>query len=253
MILAVDLGNTTISAGFFEDGVLKKRLRFDTEPGCTEREYESVFSEVLAGAPLEGASFSSVVPRKEAPIRAALTALLGRPPVEVSDKLQAGLRFDAYETQNIGADRIADLVAVKALLGAPAVVFDLGTCTTVSVLSPDCMFLGGMILPGVQLSLDAMHQRAAKLPALQADAPASLIGQDTESCMKSGAIIGAAAAIDGLSARIEEALGCAVPVMVTGGMGKLVVPWCRRRVTYDPDLLLKGLAMLCTKEVCKIQ
>lgn len=246
MILAVDLGNTTISAGFFENGVLTKRLRFETEAGHTEWEYKNAFSDALAGAPLEGAAFSSVVPGKEAPIRAALTALLGRPPVEVSDKLQTGLRFDAYDAQNIGADRIADLVAAKALLGAPAVVFDLGTCTTVSVLSPDSLFLGGMILPGIQLSLDAMHQRAAKLPALQADAPASLIGQNTESCMKSGAIIGAAAVIDGLSDRIEAELGYAVPVMVTGGMGKLVVPWCRRRVTYDPDLLLKGLAMLCS-------
>ena len=125
----------------------------------------------------------------------ALCAVTENAPIKVSSSLKTGITFQGYDVDNLGMDRLVDLVAAKALVGAPVMVVDLGTCTTVSVLDQDCVFRGGMILPGIQVSLDAMNWRAAKLPALQASAPQQLIGQNTAQCMQSGAVIGAAAVI----------------------------------------------------------
>ncbi len=253
MILAVDIGNTTISVGCFDGTNIVDRLRLETVPGRPAVEYERAFIEFLAGRPAEGAIISSVVPAVDEAMCEALTSLLEEPPVVMSDRLPTGIRFHHYDRRNIGADRIVDLVAARELLGAPVMVFDLGTCTTLSVLGPDDEFSGGVIMPGIQLSLDAMHAGTAKLPQLQARAPQTLIGLDTASCMESGAVIGAAAVIDGLAKRIETQLGQQVPIVLTGGTGRLVLPWCEHPVTYDPDLLLKGLYTICCRNMAPVR
>lgn len=247
MILAVDAGNTTISLALFDGDEITARRKIDTAcagtvPGCTQ-----AILEFLAGTVPEDAIISSVVPAADKPLFTSAAHILGHPPVMMSDALPTGIRFDLYDRSNLGSDRIVDLAAAMEMMGAPVMTFDLGTCTTVTVLDPEREILGGMILPGVQLSLDAMYSRTGKLPHLSARTPQELIGSDTTGCMESGAVIGTAAVIDEFIERTQAQLGCKVPAVLTGGAGRLVLPWCRHTLRYEPDLLLKGLLHICLR------
>ena len=147
----------------------------------------------------------------------------------------------------LGADLVADAVAGIAEYPAPMVIIDMGTATTASVVDADRHYIGGMILPGVRVSLDALTSRASQLSGIAIDAPKKVIGKNTIDCMKSGVLYSSAGAIDGIVERIEEELDQKVTVVATGGLAKKIVPYCRREIILDENLLLKGLQVIYEK------
>ena len=246
MILAVDIGNSNVVLGGFDAGkepVFVRRLpsRRDWDGIRWHREMENLLDG--CGEP-EGCILSSVAPELTARIEPALSSLTGRRVLTVCPDLDDGLVLVGYDRKGLGNDRVADAVAALAQYQPPLAVFDLGTATTLSVLDGEGRFLGGMILPGVQSSVNALTAQASQLPKIRLEPPRALLGTDAVSCMLSGAVFGTAAQIDGLSARIEEHLGRPVTAVVTGGLSRLVCPHCRRPLQYDEHLLLKGLRYL---------
>ncbi|MEG0441381.1 MAG: type III pantothenate kinase [Oscillospiraceae bacterium] len=249
MILAADIGNTNIVLGVFHGDALCFTARLPSHPQQSGADYLSAFRTQLAElgtAPTdwEGAILSSVVPALTPIVAAALEALTGRAPLIVNGAFHHGLAIKNYDPTRLGSDRIVDAVAALARYPAPLAIFDLGTATTLSVLDREGAFIGGMILAGLRLGVDALSARGAQLPPVQLAEPASLLGIDTASCIQSGAIYGAAALLDGLTERVEEKLGVPVNLVVTGGLAGLVTPHCRHPLHYDEHLLLRGLYLL---------
>ena len=147
----------------------------------------------------------------------------------------------------LGADLVADAVAGLASYPVPLVVIDMGTATTISVVNSKKQYIGGMIMPGVGISLDALTARASQLSGISIDAPRHIIGKNTIECMKSGVLYSNAAALDGIIDRIEEELGEKTTVIATGGLAKKIVPHCRKEIILDEELLLKGLMLIYRK------
>ena len=141
----------------------------------------------------------------------------------------------------LGKDRLADALGAVTCYGAPAIVIDFGTATTFGVIDSERRFLGGLIIPGVKTSLNALSQRASQLPAINIEKPTHLIGRNTLECMQSGILNGTAAMIDGLLDRLLPTLTSPVHIIATGGMAKDIVPQCHHQIIHDKYLLLKGL------------
>ena len=251
-VLAADIGNSNIVVGCFFGDCLEITLRLITRQKWTaqsmRREIEDgmrrsgIGPEALAGA---GAVYSSVVPELDGMLSDALGRLTGRQPLKTQASLETGFSTGDYDKSLLGTDRIVDMAAAVAFYGAPVLVCDLGTATTISVVDGKRQFAGGMIAAGVQLGLDARAERTAQLPQLEAEAADSLLGGDTIACMRSGSAAACGIMLDGVAERTAELLGEPdLKLVVTGGLGRLVLPWIRRPAIYDPDLLLKGLLSL---------
>ena len=147
----------------------------------------------------------------------------------------------------VGSDRIVIAVAALAEYEAPLVLMDLGTATTIEVVEPENKYLGGVIFPGVKVSLEALTSRAAQLPAISLDKPRHVIGKNTVDCMRSGMMYGTAAMIDGLVDRIEAELGHKATPIATGGLAQFITPLCKREIILEKELLLKGLNIIYKK------
>ena len=246
MLLAIDIGNTTVALGGFsgEQLAFVRRLPSDRDmdAGAFARGIlEQLTAEGTNPQALEGTVLCSVVPVLTAAVSGAVKQLTGRSPLVVARPEDAGLRIGNYDRSNLGMDRVVDCAAALARWKPPLAVFDMGTATTLSVLDGAGVFQGGMILPGLRLSVDALSARAAQLPPVSFEPPAGLIGTDTISCMQYGALYGAAAAVEGIAARLEEQLGAPLTVVLTGGLGRHILPLLRRPVAYEPQLQLLGL------------
>lgn len=247
IILAADAGNTTVTVTCFQDGSVLFTGKIDTDREEGEKTYLAGIRKLLdknriSDADIDGSVLSSVVPEITQALSEALSDITGKRPVIVSAALDTGISVSDDYGGTLGNDRLTDCAAALHLYGGPVAVFDLGSCTTVSVADERGVFVGGMITAGIQMSLTACHEHTSQLPLLAADFPGSTIGRDTVSCMQSGAVIGAAAMIDGFCDRIREELGTKqLRTVLTGGLGRLVLPFCRADVVYEPDLLVKGL------------
>lgn len=249
MILAIDIGNTSVTVGGFEDNALCFAERLPTDAAKGAAGYEAELRALLRQngceqTPPEGAVVSSVVPEAERCLLPALAALTGKAPLCVTRELDLGLPIDGYDARTLGRDRLVDAVAALHFYKPPLAIFDLGTATTLSVIDAQGRFCGGAIAAGVAMGLYALHTRTAQLPETSVEAPRSVIGRDTEACLRSGAVVGAAALIDGFSERVEQELGCPVQTVVTGGAARWVLPWCRRKTEYREHLLLEGLFLI---------
>ena len=144
----------------------------------------------------------------------------------------------------VGSDLIVAAVAAIAEYGAPLLLVDMGTATTITAVDETGTFVGGCICPGVKISMEALTGRTAQLPGISLDEPQKAIGKNTRDCMRSGIMFGAAAMLDGLLDRMEAELGTPVKVVATGGIARFVIPLCRRELIYDRSLMLKGLGLL---------
>ena len=173
----------------------------------------------------------------------ALAALTGKPVLTVDKSTPTGLSLGTYDASNLGMDRIVDCVAALSRFAPPVAVFDMGTATTLSVVGADGIFRGGMILPGLSLSVEALSAKAAQLPPITLSPPEGLIGTNTETCMRYGALYGAAGAIEGIVARLEEELG-PLTVVLTGGNSAYVRPLLRIPTAWEPHLTFLGLRAL---------
>lgn len=246
-VIAADAGNTTVTVTCFRDGSVLFTGKIDTDREKGEKTYlrgirSLLLTNKISETEIGGSVLSSVVPEITQALSQALHDITGAYPVTVSAALDTGITVSPSYGGTLGNDRLTDCAAALHLYGGPVAVFDLGSCTTVSVADEDGVFVGGMITAGIQMSLTACHEHTSQLPLLTADFPEHVIGENTASCMQSGAVIGAAAMIDGFCERIRDELNArALRTVLTGGLGKLVIPFCREEVVYEPDLLVKGL------------
>lgn len=252
MILTIDIGNANIVFGLCEGSQICFTGRCASDPRKTEDEYALTVQGILslygfAAGQVEGGIISSVVPSLRTVLFHAMKRLTGRTFLLVGSGIKTGLQIRTENPNQLGSDRVADAVAAAAAYPTPLVVFDMGTATTVSVVDASGCYLGGMIVPGIKVSTDALSATAAQLPAITLADPPRLIGRNTVESMQGGALYGHAAMVDGLLARVEAELGSSVTAIATGGFAGLVVPHCLRNIHIDQDLQLKGLLILYHK------
>ena len=237
MLLAVDIGNTTVAIAGLRGEQVAFVKKLPSDPALN---WTASLQELLEGMEAKGAVLSSVVPALTGPVGEGLQALTGKPVLVVDKNTDTGLDLGGYDTANLGMDRVVDCVAALARYTPPVAVFDMGTATTLSVVDQGGLFRGGMILPGLALSLESLSARAAQLPPITLSQPEGLLGTDTVSCMKYGALYGAAGAIEGIVGRLEEELG-PLTVVLTGGNSTLVRPLLRISTAWEPHLTYLGL------------
>ena len=196
---------------------------------------------------IEGGIISSVVPQITTNIKLAAEKILKKEILVIGSGIKTGLDIRIDDPGQLGADLVAASVAGIAEYPVPMMIFDMGTANTVCVIDREKRYLGGMIYPGLGVSLDSLTAHASQLGGISLEAPERVIGRNTIDCMKSGVIYSAAAAMDGIIDRIQEEMGETLTVIATGGLAKCIVPHCRREVILDDDLLLKGLLVLYDK------
>jgi type III pantothenate kinase len=252
MMLAVDIGNTTIHIGAFERGRLMGDWRITTRPHKTADEYGMAIREFLRIGRLEksrvdGGALCSVVPILTPVLTEAFQKYFRCRPLVVDHATAAGLKILYDPPRDVGPDRIVNGVAVRARGRGSVIVVDFGTATTFDVISAKGEYLGGVIAPGVMISVEALFSRAAKLAVVQLTPPARVIGRDTVSSVQSGVIFGYAAMVDGMVARIRKEIPGPVRIVATGGLADLIAPHSKTIREIKPFLTLEGLWILYRK------
>lgn len=252
MLLAIDIGNTNIVIGCIQNDEILFKARIATDRMRTSDQYGVEIKNMLEafGVQKEDISdciISSVVPPVFNSVKTGVIKVIGKQPMVVGPGLKTGLNIHTEVPSQLGADRIVIAVAALAEYKAPLILMDMGTATTIEVIEPENVYMGGVIFPGVMISLDALTSRAAQLPAISLDKPKQVIGKNTVDCMRSGMMYGTAAMIDGLIDRIEEELGHSATILATGGMARFITPLCKRDIILEKDLLLKGLNIIYKK------
>ena len=252
MLLAIDIGNTNIVIGGIQDGAIRFEARIATDRIKTSDQYGAEIKSMLGlfdVKPRDVADciISSVVPPVFNSVRTGVMKVTGKAPMVVGPGLRTGLNIQMDNPSQVGSDRIVIAVAALAEYEPPLTLLDLGTATTIEVVGRGSTYLGGCIIPGVRVSLEALTSRTAQLPGISLDCPKRVIGKNTVDCMRSGIMYGTAAMLDGMLDRVEEELGFPTTVVATGGMAQFIVPLCRRSIRVEKDLLLKGLNIIYQK------
>ena len=252
MLLAIDIGNTNLVIGCFRDDKILFKARIATDRTRTSDQYGVEIKNMLEAygvnrSDIKDCIISSVVPPVFNSVRTGVVKIIGKQPIVVGPGLKTGLNIHVDVPSQVGSDRIVIAVAALAEYKAPLLLMDLGTATTIEAVEPDNVYMGGVIIPGVRVSLDALTSRAAQLPGISLDQPKQVIGKNTVDCMRSGMMYGTAAMIDGLVERMEEELGHRCTLIATGGLAQFIIPLCKREIILEKDLLLKGLNIIYKK------
>ena len=252
MLLAIDIGNTNIVIGCIQNDEIVFKARIATDHIRTSDQYGVEIKTMLEAFDIKREDISdciisSVVPPVFNSVCTGVIKVIGKQPMVVGPGLKTGLDIHVDTPSQVGSDRIVIAVAALAEYKAPLILMDLGTATTVEVVEPPRTYVGGVIFPGVRISLDALTSRAAQLPGISLDKPKQVIGRNTVDCMRSGMMYGTAAMLDGVIERIEEELGHKATLIATGGMAQFITPLCKRKIILEKDLLLKGLNIIYKK------
>ena len=252
MLLAIDIGNTNIVIGCIENDEILFKARIATDRLRTSDQYGVEIKNMIEAfgvqmSQIDDCIISSVVPPVFNSVRTGVIKVIGKQPMVVGPGLKTGLDIHMDVPSQVGSDRIVIAVAALAEYKAPLILMDMGTATTIEVVEPDNRYVGGIIFPGVRVSLEALTSRAAQLPGISLDKPQQVIGKNTIDCMRSGMMYGTAAMLDGLIERIEEELGHECTIVATGGLAKFITPLCKRQIILEGDLLLKGLNIIFKK------
>lgn len=252
MILAIDVGNTNTVLGCIEDGKILNIVRIQTSIGHTAVEYAIKLKDVLELYNIdkdgfEGAIMSCVVPPVADALKNAVKLLLGIDCMMVGPGMKTGLNVRIDDPGTLAGDLVVGSVAAMSCYGVPCIVLDMGTATTMVVIDEKGCYLGGAILAGVKLSLNALAAGTSLLPDISISAPKKSIATNTVDSMRSGAVYGTAAMIDGMVERMEAELGRECKIIATGGIAPFITPLCKREIICDDDLLLKGLWILYQK------
>ena len=249
MILTVDIGNSNIVIGCVEHHKVQFVERMHSDRSKTDLEYVIGCKMVLdlhqiAIDTLDGAIISSVVPQLTDLLSRAIEKLTGIVPMVVGPGMKTGIK---HLPNGVGADLVVGAVAVLHDYSAPAIIIDMGTATTITVLDKDGNFIGGVIYPGVASALTSLVASTALLPDITLKAPPRVINMNTIDCMQSGVVYSNAGAIDAFIERMTEELGYPAAAIACGGLAPLIVPQCRHEIIIDDELLLKGLDILFEK------
>lgn len=252
MILAIDIGNTNIVLGGFREQEVIFRERISTNHTATALEYAATIKTAfemnsIDTKTVEGAIISSVVPAVTNTVKSAIEKFIGTEVLVIGPGIKTGLSIVIDNPGQLGSDLVVDAVAGLSEYKAPMIIIDMGTATTVSVINQKKEYIGGMIVPGVAISHDALISRTSLLSKIAFEKPKKVIGSNTTDCIKSGMLYGNAGMLDGLIERINEELGQECTVIATGGIAGVVTPLCKHNIILDEDLLLKGLMAIYNK------
>lgn len=249
MILVIDIGNTNIVVG----GIAEKKIlfveRLSTVRTKTELEYAIDLKNIMdiydiCPDMIEGGIISSVVPQITKAVKLAAEKIVHCKIMVIGKEIDPCIDIQIDHPSQLGSDLIADAVAGLSEYHLPLVIFDMGTANTVCVVDAQGIYRGGMIYPGIRISLEALTAHASQLGGIGLGNPRQLIGKNTADCMESGIIYSSASAIDGIIDRIKDEFGADLTVVATGGLAKKIIPYCRRNIIIDEYLLLKGLEII---------
>jgi type III pantothenate kinase len=256
VLLAIDIGNTHIVFGVFEDETLRHTFRVSTTRTSTVDEYHVLLRELLAlhglePAAIEASILASVVPPLNDAIGEVVERAFGHAPLVVGPGIKTGISVLYENPREIGADRIVNAVAAFERVKAGVVVVDFGTATTFDCVSPKGEYLGGVIVPGVQVSLDALLARAAKLSRIEVAEPPRVVGRNTAHALQSGIVHGYSSLVDGLVEKLRAELEFPCRVVATGGLAPLITRHTRTVELVDLDLTLTGLHILYARNAVR--
>jgi type III pantothenate kinase len=249
MLLAIDIGNTTVVAGIFDGSTLLTHWRLATDPKTTDDEYgvlcvNLMTRDGLVRERITGAIISSVVPALTGTFESMVETTFGCTPITVASDMEMGLTLKYSNPREIGSDRLVNAAAAYEKFRRDLIIVDLGTATTFCAVTHDGEYLGGVIAPGLTISADALFTRAAKLSKVELVRPKTVIGTDTASSIQSGLIFGYAGLVDTLVQRMERELGRTSYVIATGGLASVIAPETRSIQHIEPFLTLQGLELL---------
>jgi type III pantothenate kinase len=244
MLLAVDVGNTQTALGLYGDGDLADHWRLATERSSTADELGVLLAGLLDLEVVDAICLASTVPVLVREWEALAAKWANARLLVVGPGVKTGLPIRYDDPREVGPDRIVNSVAAKARYGAPVVVVDFGTSTNFDVVSSDGEYVGGVIAPGIEISMDALFARAARLVRVDYAAPESVIGKTTVAGLQSGLVYGFAGQVDGIVGRIRAELGAEAPAVATGGLADLVAPHSQTIEQVDPFLTLEGLRLV---------
>lgn len=252
MLLAIDIGNTNIVMGCIRDDQILFKARIATDRTRTSDQYGVEIKNMLEAfgvsrEDIHDCIISSVVPPVFNSVKTGVIKIIEKQPMVVGPGLKTGLNIQVDNPAQVGSDRIVVSVAALSEYKAPLILVDMGTATTVDVIEADNIYAGGVIIPGMKTSLDALISRAAQLTGISLDTPKKVVGKNTADCMRSGMMYGTAAMLDGIIDRIEEELGHDATLIATGGLAQFVSPLCKHSIILEKDLLLKGLNIIYKK------
>lgn len=252
MILTIDIGNTNIVLGGFDDEKLRFISRISTNAKKTDAEYATKLKSILSlygvdESEVSGAAISSVVPILTQTMANAIKIVFKVKAVIVGPGIKTGINLLADNPAQVGADLICACVAAAKLYTPPVLIIDMGTATKFMIVDESKSFTGVSIMPGVEISLKALTGGAAQLPQISLVPPKKLLGTNTIDCMRSGIIYGNAAMLDGMIDRIGDEVKSELTIVATGGLSRSIIPYCRHDVILDDDLILKGLLIIYNK------
>src|SRR5712692_5260460 len=244
VLLAVDVGNTQTVFGLYEGAVLGERWRIATEAQRTGDELGALLADFLDAASLEGICLSCTVPRLIREYEHLAERWAKSPLLVIGPGVRTGIPILYDDPREVGPDRIMNAVAAKERYGAPAIVVDFGTSTNFDVVSPAGEYVGGVLAPGIETSMEALFARAARLVKVDYVEPPQVIGKTTAGALQSGLVYGFAGQVDGIVDAIRGELGVDAQAIATGGLADLIAPHARTIAQVDPFLTLDGLRIV---------
>ena len=244
MLLAIDAGNTQTVYGLFEDGKLGERWRVATEAHRTGDELGALVGRFIDLGAVGGVCLSSTVPALVREYEIFADRWAKAPLLVMGPGVKSGIPIRYDDPREVGPDRIANAVAARELHGAPCIVVDFGTSTNFDVVSVEGEYVGGVLAPGIEISMEALFQRAARLVKVDFAEPPSVIGKTTATALQSGLVYGFAGQVDGIVGAIRGELGVEAPAVATGGLADLITPHSQTISEVDPFLTLEGLRLV---------
>jgi type III pantothenate kinase len=244
VLLAVDVGNTQTVFGLYDGDALRSQWRIATEPRRTGDELGLALAGFLDLDGVDGVALSCTVPALVASYEEFASRWAEAPVLVLGPGVKTGMPIRYDDPREVGPDRIANAVAARERYGAPAIVVDFGTSTNFDVVSTEGEYVGGVLAPGVEISMDALFARAARLFKVDYAEPPSVIGKTTAQALQSGLVYGFASQVDGIVERIRGELGSDARAIATGGLADLIVPHARTIERVDPDLTLEGVRLV---------
>jgi len=244
VLLAVDVGNTETVLGLYEADDLREHRRIATDSRRTGDELGVLYRSLIDLDSVDGICLASSVPALVRSYEELASRFADAPILVVGPGARTGIPIRYDDPREVGPDRIANAVGARERYGAPCIVVDFGTSTNFDIVSAAGEFVGGVLAPGIQISMDALFQRAARLLKVDFAEPPSVIGKTTSQALQSGLVFGFAGQVDGIVGRIRAELGAAAPVVATGGLADLVAPHSATISRVDPFLTLEGLRLI---------
>jgi len=244
VLLAIDVGNTSTVFGLFDGADLAEHWRVATERHKSGDELGALYRNFVDLAGVDGISLSSTVPQLLRSYHEFAARYTTASVLELGPGVKTGVPIRYDDPREVGPDRIANAVAAADRYGAPCIVVDFGTSTNFDVVSAEAEYVGGVLAPGIEISMDALFARAARLRKIDFVEPETVIGKTTVASLQSGLVYGFAGQVDGIVERIRNELGADAPTVATGGLADLIAPHARTIERVDPFLTLEGLRLV---------